>query len=296
MTKTFNTAPLPFQGQKRNFVVEFRRALSELNSSGEITTIVDLFGGSGLLSHTAKRHLPECRVIFNDFDDYRVRLENVKRTNETLARIRAILVDYPRGERITGEHHLRVVDVLKQADAIGGVDYITLSSSLLFSCHYQVTLDGFLKETLYNKIKHDDYECEGYLDGLEVVKCDYRTLVERFRGRKDALFLVDPPYLSTDASSYRAGTYWKLKDYLDVLLVLLDGNYVYFTSSKSQIVDLCDWFARHFGTNTPFSGAAVSTYQVKGKVLNYTDMMLYKPHATRNRTRPSSVGCVWNST
>jgi site-specific DNA-adenine methylase len=282
MTKTFNTAPLPFQGQKRNFVVEFRRALSELSSSGEITTIVDLFGGSGLLSHTAKRHLPEYRVIFNDFDDYHVRLDNVKRTNSIIARIRAVLADYPRGERITGEHRRRIVEVLERADVAGGVDYITLSASMLFTCHYQTSLDGFLKETLYNRLKRENYVTDGYLDGIEVVKYDYRTLVERFRGRKDVLFLVDPPYLSTDASSYKAGTYWKLKDYLDVLLALLDGNYVYFTSSKSQIVELCDWFAEHFGLDTPFSGATVRSYRVKGRVINYTDMMLYKPHATRN--------------
>ena len=282
MTKTFNTAPLPFQGQKRNFVGEFRKALSELNPSGEITTIVDMFGGSGLLSHTAKRHMPECRVIFNDFDDFHVRLENVKHTNAILARIRAILVDYPRGERITGEHRQRVVDVVERAAATENVDYITLSASMLFSGRYQVSLDGFLGETLYNRLKREDYVADGYLDGVEVVKCDYRALVEPFRGRKDVLFLVDPPYLSTDASSYKVGTYWKLKDYLDVLLALLDGNYVYFTSSKSQIVELCDWFAKHFGTNTPFSGATMRTYQVKSKVINYTDMMLYKPHTTRD--------------
>ena len=76
MSEVYLTAPLPFQGQKRNFVGEFRAALSELNPAGEITTIVDLFGGSGLLSHTAKRHAPECRVIYNDFDGYRERLEN----------------------------------------------------------------------------------------------------------------------------------------------------------------------------------------------------------------------------
>ncbi len=277
MSEVYLTAPLPFQGQKRNFVGEFRAALSELNPAGEITTIVDLFGGSGLLSHTAKRHAPECRVIYNDFDGYRERLENVPRTNALLAEIRAILTDYPRHERITGDHRRRIEAVLKREDAAGFVDWVTLSSSLYFSCKYATDLAGFLKESFYNNTKRGDYHADGYLDGIEVVKCDYRELAERYRGRRDVLFLIDPPYLSTDSASYKAGTYWKLKDYLDVLLTLLDGNYVYFTSSKSQIVELCDWFSAHFGLETPFSNATVKTYQVKGKVLNYTDMMLYKP-------------------
>ena len=274
--KPYTTAPLPFQGQKRNFVGEFRTALSELNPHGEITTIVDMFGGSGLLAHTAKHHMPECRVIFNDFDDYHLRLANTGRTNTLLAEIRAILGDSPRHERITGDTRQRIDEALRREDTAGFVDYVTLSASLLFSCKYQVDLTGFLKETLYNNTKREDYHTDGYLDGIEVVKCDYRELSERFRGRRDVLFLIDPPYLSTDASSYKAGTYWKLKDYLDVLLTLLDGNYVYFTSSKSQIVELCDWFAEHFGMNTPFSNATVKSYRVKGKVLNYTNMMLFK--------------------
>ncbi len=279
MTKNiYSSAPLPFQGQKRNFAKEFRRALSELVSAGGVTTIVDMFGGSGLLSHIAKRHMPECRVIFNDFDGFCDRLDNAGRTNKLLTEMRAILVDYPRMERVTGERRQRIVEAVKRAESSGFVDYVTLSGSLLFSSRYAVDFEGFSQETFYNRIKREDYKCAGYLDGIEVVRQDYRELFEQYRGRRDVLFLVDPPYLSTDSASYKAGVYWKLKDYLDVLLVLLDGNYVYFTSSKSQIVELCDWFTGHFGMNTPFSNAVVRTYQVKGKVLNYTDMMLYKPH------------------
>ena len=33
-------------------------------------TIVDVFGGSGLLSHTAKQLKPKATVIYNDFDGY----------------------------------------------------------------------------------------------------------------------------------------------------------------------------------------------------------------------------------
>ena len=55
-------------GQKRYFLRDFTEVLKQVE--GEIDTVVDLFGGSGLLSHTAKNVLPGCRVVYNDFDRY----------------------------------------------------------------------------------------------------------------------------------------------------------------------------------------------------------------------------------
>lgn len=48
MTKQYNSAPLPFQGQKRMFAKEFIKVLQQFPDG---TVFVDLFGGSGLLSH-----------------------------------------------------------------------------------------------------------------------------------------------------------------------------------------------------------------------------------------------------
>jgi hypothetical protein len=35
--------------------------------------------------------------------------------------------------------------------------------------------------------------------------------------------------------------YWKLADYLNVLKCIEDSACFYFTSNKSQIIELCDW-------------------------------------------------------
>lgn len=53
MCRNFKCAPLPFMGQKRFFVRDFSEVLGKLKK--EVDTVVDLFGGSGLLSHTAKK-------------------------------------------------------------------------------------------------------------------------------------------------------------------------------------------------------------------------------------------------
>lgn len=77
--KTYKNAPLPFMGQKRNFLKEFRRALK---SYPDNAVYVDLFGGSGLLSHTVKRFYPDAKVVYNDYDQYSRRLREEYRQNK----------------------------------------------------------------------------------------------------------------------------------------------------------------------------------------------------------------------
>lgn len=90
------------------------------------------------------------------------------------------------------------------------------------------------------------------------------------------IFILDPPYLSTDCGTYRSDNYWKLSDYLDVLKCLQGTKFVYFTSSKSTIVELADWIARNDFHGNPFEGAKVYRMHVGGIALNYDDMMLVK--------------------
>lgn len=101
--RNFKQAPLPFIGQKRMFLKHFERVLMEnIHNDGEGWTIIDVFGGSGLLSHTAKRIKPKARVIYNDFDGYSDRLKHISDIN----RLREILyqtVDgiIPKNKRIS---------------------------------------------------------------------------------------------------------------------------------------------------------------------------------------------------
>ena len=47
MTKNYKAAPLPFIGQKRLFLKDFKAMLAEIEGDGEGWSIVDVFGGSG---------------------------------------------------------------------------------------------------------------------------------------------------------------------------------------------------------------------------------------------------------
>lgn len=89
------------------------------------------------------------------------------------------------------------------------------------------------------------------------------------------LFLVDPPYLSTDCKSYK--NYWGLSEYLDVLKVLVGTKFIYFTSNKSQVIELCEWIKNNGKLGNPFDGVEKRLQQNQ---LNYqssfTDIMLVK--------------------
>ncbi len=270
--RNYTQAPLPFQGQKRRFLKEFKEALNDFSPTA---TYVDLFGGSGFLSHTVKQHYPDAKVIYNDFDGYSYRLENVDKTNALISDFREILKDVPDAKRVTGEYRNQILERINKEP--GFVDCITISSSLLFSMKYCTEKENFDKETFYNNVKQSNYNVEGYLDGVNRVKKDYRDLFAEYRNNQNVVFLLDPPYLSTDVSTYNKKDYWKLADYLNVLKCIEDSAYFYFTSNKSQIIELCDWMETNGYCRNPFDGA---TTVVKGTQLNYSsrynDIMIYK--------------------
>ena len=83
MKKLYLSAPLPFVGQKRMFAREFIKVLEQFKDK---TVFVDLFGGSGLLSHITKHQRPDATVVYNDYDGYCRRLKAIPQTNALLAR------------------------------------------------------------------------------------------------------------------------------------------------------------------------------------------------------------------
>ncbi len=121
--------------------------------------------------------------------------------------------------------------------------------------NYGTCLKDFINDTLYNKVRLSDYNADDYLKGGEIVRMDYKTLFEKYKNYKNVVFLVDSPYLSTDSSTYNSRGYWKLQDYLDMLQVITEQNYFYFTSNKSQIVELCEWISSISITTNPFQYA-----------------------------------------
>lgn len=275
MIKKYNQAPLPFMGQKRNFLKDFKEVLEQCPDDA---IYIDLFGGSGLLAHTVKSYYQNAQVVYNDFDNYTKRLQNVSRTNKLLAKLRPLLVDVPRNKKLPDNVKAKVLEIVKlEEKAEGFVDYITLSSSILFSMNYANTFEELCKQTMYNSIRRTNYQAEGYLIDVEVVCLDYKELFNIYKDIDNVIFLVDPPYLSTDVKTYKDMNRWGISDYLDILNVLEGTKYIYFTSDKSQIVELCEWFETSTLQGNPFKYAQTATVQQHITYNStYTDKMIYK--------------------
>ena len=155
------------------------------------------------------------------------------------------------------------------------MDYITLSASLLFSGQFATSYEELAKECFYNKIKQSEYNADGYLDGVEITHIDYKVLFSLYKYLPNVCFVLDPPYLSTDCSSYTS--YWGLKDYLEVLDLLQWTSYFYFTSNKTSIVELCQWLTMHPNIGNPLEGAQCKEVAVNiNKTSKYKDMLFYK--------------------
>lgn len=211
MAKQFKQAPLPFVGQKRMFLKHFEQVLNEnIKGDGEGWTIIDVFGGSGLLSHTAKRLKPKARVIYNDFDGYAKRLNHITETNQ-LHEILYQTVNgiIPKDKLISKRLKEEIINEIN--DFKGYIDVNCLSSWLLFSGQQVGSLDELFKQRFYNCVRKTDYVlAEGYLDGLEVVSESFHQLLPRFQDKERILMILDPPYLCTRQESYKQATYFDL--------------------------------------------------------------------------------------
>lgn len=268
MDQLYKKAPLPFLGQKRRFVDEYSAVIKSLK---DISIVVDLFGGSGLLSHVAKRMRPDLTVIYNDFDNFTSRLKNIRNTCALLDTIRLIVKDYPKKKRLPESMKTDILAVLEDEEKTGFVDYETISSSLLFTTHYVTNLNDLKKSIFFNNVVTTKYHATGYTDGLQITRMDYRKLYSEYASRPDVLFVFDPPYLSTLNGHYHNS--WTLGDYLDVVDLLYDSRFIFFTSDRTYLPALLHWLEASKGFPDPLRCAKKICKVTRSYSLNYTDIM-----------------------
>ena len=229
----YNKAPLPFQGQKRRWLSELRQLASTLPQGA---TVVDLFGGSGLCSHTIKQERPDLTVIWNDYDDYQCRLDHIDVTNEQCEALRHMTESLPKCNRIDKGTplHKAIFDYLDKQKYI---DWDTIGSLLAFSSNDKMQITP--TNHLYNRVLQSAYCTDGYLYGVIRVQMDYQDLLKQTP--EDAILIVDPPYLTTTLARYekrKDKVYWGLAEHLRLLNHIKWRKFIYFSSSKSEVLEL----------------------------------------------------------
>lgn len=214
-------------------------------------TVLDVFGGSGLVAHTIKHQRPDLRVVWNDFDNYHRRLELIPKTNEILEKLREVIQADKSSRLESNEPVLGVINQYTDEN----IDWITLSSAITFTGQYVTNRKQLQTKGLYNCIPAGNYCAKGYLEGVERVQSDYADLIEEFDGIEGLVIVADPPYLSTDADRYYEGKYWTLAKYLNVIKLITQAEmWIYFTSEKSHLVELFDSLEKIFGIRNPLQG------------------------------------------
>lgn len=231
----FKQAPLPFIGQKRMFLKHFAKVLNDnILNDGAGWTIVDAFGGSGLLSHVAKHLKPSARVIYNDFDGDAERLQHIDEINQLRRILADLLAGQPRQKRLEPVIRRKVIDAIEAFN--GYKDPHILCAWLLFSGQQVRSVDELYRHGFYNCIRQSDYDnADGYLDGIEVVNISFYQLLPKFQHDNKVIFVLDPPYLCTHQAAYKQQTYFDLIDFLR-LIHLTRPPYIFFSSTKSEFV------------------------------------------------------------
>ncbi|MFT0806334.1 hypothetical protein U0W77_11080 [Avibacterium paragallinarum] len=277
-TNHYKQAPLPFVGQKRMFLNAFKQVLNDnIPNDGAGWTIIDTFGGSGLLSYMAKRIKPKARVIYNDFDGYADRLKHISDTNRLRAELIQIVGDIvPKNKRLDNNKKQEIINKIN--DFKGFKDLNTIASWLLFSGQQVSSFEELFSKTFWNGIKLADYpSAEGYLDGLEIVSEPFQQLLPKFGDNPKALFVLDPPYLCTKQNSYKMATYFDLVDFLQ-LIDLTRPPYVFFSSTKSEFVRFIAYMVQAKKDNwQAFDGAERIVLQTSlNYQVSYEDNLVFK--------------------
>lgn len=239
--KIFKQAPLPFIGQKRNFIKAFCEVLNDnIQGLGEDWTIVDVFGGSGLLSHHAKRLKPHAKVIYNDFDNYAQRLKHIDDTNRLRRQLAEVLKGIPIKNKIDPKTHFLVIETIKNFD--GFIDIDCLVAWLLFSGNQAESLNQiYTQPVLYNRLRKSDYpDAKDYLTGVEVVSKSFDELLPEYVNNEKTLLILDPPYLFSEQRIYRKAKDFGLVSFIK-LMELIRPPFIMFSNNRSEILDYFDY-------------------------------------------------------
>ncbi|WII92442.1 hypothetical protein QEO94_07260 [Kingella negevensis] len=274
--KQHKKSPLPFVGQKRNFIQHIVPILQQnIPNQGAGWTIIDIFGGSGLLAHTAKRALPKARVIYNDFDGFAQRIAQIPQTEQLRQQLYTFFADLPRNKAIPPQYKDKAIAIIQNASY---VDVQTLAGWLLFSSAQASSLKELLEARWYSGIPKNPYQpAEDYLQGLEIRSQSFTELLPEFANQPQTLLLLDPPYVSTAQGAYANKNYFGMTQFLQ-LVDQLRAPYIFFSSTRSELLDYVYYVTTHQVHNwQAWDGCQkVSIQERLNYHVTYEDNLLYK--------------------
>lgn len=226
--------PLPFLGNKRNALKKLYEYFKNIDLDEEVV-IIDLFGGSGLLSNLFKQMYPKNRVIYNDFDDYHIRIEQMDNTINILNEILSELKtegELKKQQALNDKQTIIFKNKIKKLKNRKDIDLITIGRNFTFQgvkCDKLEEQKSFYLQRINTPEKNEEY-----LKGVEIVKKDFMELINEYKDKK-VLFIADPPYISTLQNQYKGKAH-----FIENLMLLkyIGNNFIYFSSYSSGTYDI----------------------------------------------------------
>lgn len=244
--------PLPFYGNKKGFLKKIIEVLDDLEYKGDIikgkTIFFDIFGGSGLISNAIKNIYSKNEVIWNDFDNYKARLDIIEITEQIRQEcFLKMELEYYNNQKdliyLTDRQREILKDIINQYKD-DELDFITLSTYFCFSSNYYTKREKFLQNALYNFVPINPLYKGNYLAGVSRVCKDFRILLKEARDLQErgqsVVIIADPPYINTEQGHYAKFT---KQDYL-FLLDNLIKPYIIFGSENSNILEYENYFIK----------------------------------------------------
>lgn len=241
---SFKSSVLPFQGQKINFIRKIRETIKK--DFNEDNIFVDIFGGSGLISKNIKEIYPNSKVYYNDFDDFKKRVDNIKETNKILKLINDFFVSkgYKKNEKVSNSDKIELLEILENIkNDCSFFDLKTIANSILFSGVDIKEFESIKKHAFYfrNRKKLYNEDIKDYFNGIEITKLDYLENIEKWKNNKNVVFILDPPYLETNDLSYVSDKNFDFIKTLELIELIKDNNYIFFTSKKGNLLFIDDY-------------------------------------------------------
>ena len=241
--------PLPFIGNKGKWIkllYEYFKDNKVLKLNKNVI-IVELFGGTGLLSILFKQLYPDNVVIYNDYDHYVDIVKDIDKIDALRMKLYNYVnneCNYYKAQKITNTNHINhIMNLVKHS----GLDLNNpkilnpVSSWLMFNGR----LFNLKAKELYHKIPENSYiqKAEKYMEelkGIKIIHRDYKQVIDEFKN-KNVFYILDPPYLSTSLTFYKNNNYWLLKDTINLIEVCINNKSILFESNKSEIDALLEY-------------------------------------------------------
>lgn len=242
--------PLRFSGNKKHWQEFIEKLVKDIPSGA---TIVDAFGGCGIISYYIITYRPDINVIYNDFDGYIDRLDHIDDLEEIRSGLQKIAGNRSRG-KIRKDDQLDknpITDVVKKKKILKYlddckargmfVDFNVISTWLTygFSAN-KLTADCVMVNNIPANPLNTERAKE-YADVLRPLrhKFDIRSLFTSKRLQKllkdnSVYWVLDPPYRDTNDNDYKNGFSKEIED--SIKEIIKTNRVILFCDEKEKDV------------------------------------------------------------